>query len=414
MYYTKEEALAYLRENDVKFVKCAFCDAAGKLRNISVLASRAEELFLHGVRFDASFVSGFAAPDLPDLWLLPDPSTMTVLPWRPTEGRVVRVFCEIVDGSGTPVPFDCRRILAGAARAARDAGVFIRMGAMCEFYLFRIDEFGNPTRIPADHAGFMDVFPADGCENVRRDIDLTLEQMGIMPESSHHECGPGQNEIDFAAGDPLTAADQLVLFCNVVASVAAKYGLSADFSPLPIPDEAGNGLHIAFSVRPLLPGAGSEGLDSCNRAFMAGIMEHIREITAFLNPVSQSYHRFGKYKAPRRIGYSECNRDQLIKLHRPASEGIPDFTVTSPDPTANPYLAFALLIYAGLDGIRRGLSLDPALEVASGGADPCPPELLLPNTLREAEQLMRESKFVKNILPPELASQLMEAYRAVK
>ena len=416
---TKQEAIAYLTENDVKFVKCTFLDAAGKLRNISVLASRAEEIFGTGVRVDASFVDGFASPDLPDLWLLPDPITLTTLPWRPSEGRVARVFCELVDVHGEPFPLDCRRLLRGAAKRAREAGLDLRIGSLCEFYLFRKDENGQPTTTPADRAGFMDVFPDDACENVRRDIDLTLEEMGILPESSHHECGPGQNEIDFRSADPLTAADQFVLFCNVVRSVAAGYGLWADFSPMPILGEAGNGLHVAFTVSDTDKSPEENESEATRRAFLGGILAHIREITAFLDPTEESYRRFGKGKAPRIIGYSECNRDQLIKLHRPAAMGIGTFNVISPDPTANPYLAFALLIHAGLDGVeayRAGSMTDPTQDGRfEVGADPkasYPEERLLPTTLTEAERLAAESEFVRRILPGDTVARLFRARHA--
>ena len=265
-----------------------------------------------------------------------------------------------------------------------------------EFYLFQLDSQGNPSREPHDHAGYMDMAPGDRGENVRREICLTLEQMGIRPESSHHEEGPGQNEIDFRYSDPLTAADNAMTFQTVVKTAAAHNGLWADFSPKPLPDLPGNGFHINLSVQ----GDTSEDLLPYT---IAGILDKIRELTVFLNPCRQSYHRFGVQKAPAYISWSANNRSQLIRI--PAATGeYRRAELRSPDTSANPYLAFSLLIEAGLSGIAQKLSLVPPTEVNLYTADK---QILsglcrLPTTLEAAVDLAEHSPFITRCLPAAL------------
>ena len=218
-----------------------------------------------------------------------------------------------------------------------------------EFYLFTCDEEGKPTKIPYDSAGYMDIAPDDKGENVRREVCLTLERMGIKPESSHHEEGPGQNEIDFRYSEPLTAADNATTFKAVVNTIAARNGLKADFSPKPLESMPGNGMHINISAK-------SEDGNDIMPYVIAGILDHICEISAFLNTTSDSYKRFGSNKAPRYISWSSENRSQLVRI--PAAGGeYKRAELRSPDPMCNPYLAFAMLIYAGLDGIKN--KIDP-------------------------------------------------------
>ena len=247
--YSAHEVLEYLQAEDVKFVRLAFCDVFGRQKNISVMPGEMPRAFSTGIAFDASAIAGFGGRVRSDLFLHPDPSTLTLLPWRPEHGRVVRMFCDICYPDGTPFENDARAVLKKAVADAAAMGVRFSFGAEMEFYLFRQDENGRPTKIPYDEAGYMDIAPDDRGENVRREICLTLERMGILPESSHHEEGPGQNEIDFRYADALTAADDAVTFRDVVRTVADRNGLWADFSAKPLPDAPGNGFHINISAR---------------------------------------------------------------------------------------------------------------------------------------------------------------------
>lgn len=391
--YTLDEVMTFAEEEDVKFIRLAFCDIHGRQKNISVMPGELKRAFEDGISFDTWAIPGFDDEVKSDLFLHPDPSTLTILPWRPTNGRVVRMFCDICRPDGSHYEKDGRYILKQAVQAAKEKGITCNFGSEVEFYLFTTDEKGNPTRTPFDHAGYMDIAPEDRGENVRREICFTLLEMGIRPESSHHEEGPGQNEVDFRYSDPLTAADQVVTFQSVVKTVATRNGLYADFSPKPIAGQSGNGMHINMSVK-------SEDGKDYTHAFMAGILTHMEEITLFLNPTEESYRRLGEKKAPKYITWSPENRSQLIRI--PAAKGeYQRIELRSPDPTANPYVAFALLLYAGLDGIQRGLSCGEPCNVNLFLADASVTDGLkaLPASREEAFAKAKESAFVASVLP---------------
>ena len=394
MQYSKEEIRQYVAEEDIKFIRLAFCDLSGRQKNISIHPDELDRALQYGIAFDASAIPGFGDEVHSDLFLQPDTSTLCLLPWRPDHGRVARMFCGIVRPDGTPFEADTRQLLRQAVREAEDMGVTFAFGTEMEFYLFQRDELGEPTKQPYDHAGYMDIAPEDKGENVRREICLTLEQMGIRPECSHHEQGPGQNEIDFRYSRPLTAADNAVTFRTVVDSVAVRSGLAADFSPKPISGQPGNGMHINISAK------SADGADVMP-LIIAGILAHIREMTVFLNTVDASYLRFGGSKAPRYISWSSENRSQLIRI--PAAQGeYRRAELRSPDPLCNPYLAFALLIYAGLDGIRRALPLPAAADINFFTASQQVKERFetLPATLPQARALAAGSPFLAELLPP--------------
>ena len=391
--YSYSEVLTYCQEEDVKFIRLAFCDLQGKQKNIAIMPAELQRAFEYGISFDASAIDGFGDVVKSDLLLFPDPSTLSVLPWRPAQGRVVRMFCDIRQPDGVPFRRDCRMLLKKAVKQAEEMGISCFFGAEFEFYLFETDEAGKPSRIPFDSAGYMDIAPDDKGENIRRDICLTLENMGIQPESSHHEEGPGQNEIDFRYSDPLTAADNAITFRAVVKTIARQNGLCACFTPKPLAGQSGNGCHINISIQ-------SDGGRADREAFMAGILRHVREITAFLNPLEESYRRLGEKKAPRYITWSSENRSQLIRI--PAAKGEYErFEMRSPDPAANPYIAYALLIYAGLDGVRNRLPLCPPLDVNLFTADKSLTDSLqqLPGSLKEARELAEASPFIWQYLP---------------
>ena len=311
MKYTPQEVIQFIQEEDVKFIRLAFCDCFGRPKNISIMPHELERAFKYGIAIDASAIAGFGDEVNSDLFLHPDASTIALLPWRPEHGSVVRMFCSITHPDGTPFAHDTRGILKQAVADAAKAGYAFSFGSELEFYLFRLDENGEVTDVPYDQATYMDVAPEDRCENVRREICLTLERMGIQPESSHHEEGPGQNEVDFRYSDPLSAADNAVTFLTVVKTIAARNGLYADFSPRPLEGRPGSGFHINMSVQ-----GGAEAL--MHRA-MGGILDKITDMTLFLNPTEQSYSRLGAHKAPKYISWSSNNRSQLIRV--PAASG---------------------------------------------------------------------------------------------
>ena len=400
MNYSKEEVKDFIEQEDVKFVRLAFCDINGKQKNISISPTEIDRAFDEGISFDASAIEGFGNALTTDLMLRPISKTLNILPWRPSQGKVIRMFCNIKHPDGTPFELDSRQILQNAVKEAKAMGLTVQIGTEFEFYLFKTDENGNKTNIPFDNAGYMDVAPEDKGENVRREICLTLLEMGINPESSLHLDGPGQNEIDFRYADAITAADNAMNFVSFVKAAALHNGLYADFSPKPIMDKPGNGMHINISVK-------SEDGEFYNAKFMAGVMEHICEITAFLNTKEDSYKRLGEHTAPKYVTWTKENRSQLLRVPERRNEH-KRFELRSADPCANPYLAFAALIYAGLDGIKRNLTLPAPFDTNIKDSDQTVKDSLkmLPDSLEAAVQLATQSEFVKSVIPQEVLNLL--------
>lgn len=416
MHYTIQEVAQYITENDVKFIRLAFCDIFGTQKNISIMPRQLTRAFEEGISFDASAVRGFMNVESSDLLLFPDPNTLAILPWRPSHGRVVRFFCDIRYPDGRPFEGDGRHMLAQAQRDMKELGYTVQIGSECEFYLLESDENGQPTKIPHDQASYMDIAPLDKGENVRRQICLTLEEMNLRPETSHHETGPGQHEIDFAYAPALNTADNLITFRSVVKTIAASNGLYASFMPKPFRDHPGSGLHVNLSL--LRHGENlftEEGpLASAESAgFMMGIMNRIEDMTVFLNPLVNSYERFGQCEAPKYVTWSHQNRSQLIRI--PAARGTnARMELRSPDPCANPYLAFTLLIRAGIEGIQRRLQL----------CDPCNLNLFdvphsavreydcLPDNLIHAISAASDSGFIHVSLPEQTTRSYLDAKRA--
>ncbi|MDD6045200.1 MAG: glutamine synthetase family protein [Clostridia bacterium] len=398
MKYTPEEVTQFVQEEEIKFIRLAFCDVYGKQHNVAIMPSELKRAFEFGIAIDASAICGFGGEVRSDLLLHPDASTLIQLPWRPEQGKVVRMFCDISYPDGTVFEGDTRSILKKAISAAESKGYSFAFGAEMEFYLFKINEQGEPTKVPYDRAGYMDIVPEDKGENIRREICMMLEQMGIQPESSHHESGPGQNEIDFRYSDPLTAADNAVTFHGVVKTVAAQNGLCADFSPKPLPDCDGNGMHINISAK-------GRGKADLMPYVIAGILEKIGDMTVFLNPCEESYRRLGHDKAPSYITWSAENRSQLIRI--PAAVGeYRRAELRSADPMANPYLAYALLIYAGLYGIEKKLSLPPSADfnLYTASAEVLADYRKIPGSLYEAAAAANASEFIRERLPQSVIS----------
>ena len=381
MRYTEEEIMEYIEEEDAKFIRLAFRDAFGVQKNISIMPSEIHKAFKEGIPINAKAIRGFEGSPEASLFLKPDASTLSVLPWRPESGRVLRMFCDVCMADGTPFEADTRNILKDAVKAADEAGVEFRFGSEMEFYLFKTDDNANPTKIPYDEAGYLDIAPLDRGENIRREICLTIEEMGLTPERSHHERGPGQNEIDFHYGKPLKAADQMTTFKMVVATVADRNGLYADFSPMPISDKPGNGYHINIFAED------KDGNDVVKYA-AAGILSKIQDITIFLNPTDASYNRLGNSTAPDKINWSRSGGSELMYIDD--INGKTRAELRSPDALSNPYLAYALLIRAGLYGIENKLELP---------AEMFEEALLLPKSRKEAMKAAGKSEFIKEILP---------------
>ena len=395
MKYSKEEIIQYAQEEDVKFIRLAFCDVFGRQKNISIMPDELPRAFEYGIAFDASAIAGFGDEDHSDLFLHPEPETLMPLPWRPEHGSVIQMFSGITYPDGRPFECDTRSLLKDTVKKAKELGLEFTFGAEQEFYLFLLDERGKPMMIPYDEAGYMDIAPEDQGENVRREVCLTLEKMGIHPESSHHEEGPGQNEIDIRYSDAITAADNAQTFQRVVKTVAHRSGLAADFSPKPLEGQPGNGLHINFSLK--------NGSDKVFSQMIAGILANIKAMTAFLNPSELSYKRLGGHKAPKYISWSTENRSQLVRI--PAAEGeYRRMELRSPDPAANPYLAFALMINAAICGIQSGMKLCEPADINFYKADAKTLERFesLPGSFEEAVREAEASGFIKGCIPAKI------------
>ena len=401
MVYSESEILQYIEENDVKFVKLTFCDLSGRMKNISILSSELAITFEKGIRISANKISGFETAGGKDLFLFPDIQTMTVLPWRPQQGRVIRMYCYIRYADGTAFEGDGRYFLKTAMKEAVSKGYCFRFGTSSEFTLFKKDANGLPTKTPHDFAGYCDIAPDDKGENFRRDVCLTLEQMGIHPISSRHESGHGQHEIDFNASTALKAADTFLSFKSAVKSIAETHDVHASFMPKPIPDDYGNGMSISFNIFPendlLEENKYAENTVLKNAA--AGIMKYIREFTLFTNSTVNSYARLGSFSAPTDIVWAKDEGSQLIRMNN--ENGVFPVELRAADCVCNPYFEFGLMIYAALDGIAENAEL-PSENTSCGK---------LPATISEAAELAEKSEFVRKYIPSNVLKFLIEKSR---
>ena len=400
MRYSCEDVQTFVQEEDVRFIHLAFCDVFGRQKNIAILPTELDRAFRYGIAIDASAIAGFGGEVHSDLFLHPIPDSLTLLPWRPEQGKLVELRCFVTYPDGGRFENDTRSILLDAVARAERAGLRFSFGSELEFYLFCLNDEGEPTDRPYDRASYMDTAPEDKGEGIRREICMLLQALNIQPEGAHHEEGPGQNEIDFRYSDALTAADNAMTFRAVVKTVAARNGLFADFSPRPLAEAPGSGFHINMSVR-------ADSGEDLLPHMIAGILEHVPEITVFLNPTEASYSRLGRDKAPKYVSWSSENRSQLVRV--PAAEG--EFRraeLRSPDPGANPYLAVALLIHAAMDGMEAGLPLPPVADLNLFTAETHILEQYkrLPSDREEAAQIAAGSDFVRRHLP----QMLIDAY----
>lgn len=402
MSFSPKEILNFVEENDVKFIRLTFCDTAGNLKNLAIMPNELPRAFEFGIPFDASCIHEGCS----DLLLVPDISTLSVLPWRPKSGRVVRFFCSLRNLDGSDYAADMRTELTSFINSLRLDGYSCEMGTKCEFYLFELDEHGEPTKVPHDKGSYMDVAPLDKCENARREICLSLEEMGLSPKSSCHKHGPAQNEIEFRENEPVTAADNMAHYKTVVKSIAAQNGLFASFMPKPLPDEHGSALSISLSLKKggdNIFEQGPNGMSAAGKCFITGVLRHIREITAFLNCTTNSYKRFGIGYAPKYVDWSFENLGQLIRI--PKAVGVsPRIELRSADATCNPYIAFKLILAAGIEGIQQNdcSLLDSTMTgvSATGSFDE------LPSSLEEAVAIAKDSDFVSKTLSFEIRANI--------
>ncbi len=407
--YTKEQIIQICDEQDVEFIRLQFIDVLGIPKNIAVTRSQLEKVLDGGMMFDGSSIEGFARIEESDMYLRPDLDTFVIYPWRPQKGKVARFICDVYDSTNeTPFEGDPRAILKRQMAEAEKLGYTFNVGNECEFFLFKTDEDGRPTTDTNDEAGYFDLDPVDLGTDARRDICLTLEQMGFEIEASHHEVAEGQHEIDFKYADALTTADNVVTFRLVVKTMAKKYGLHATFIPKPIFGINGSGMHTNMSLfdkngkNVFFDPTGNLQLSSTAYSFIAGVLKHVAGITAVTNPLVNSYKRLVPgYEAPCYIAWSASNRTDIIRI--PASRGAGTrVELRSPDPATNPYLCLACCLAAGLDGIKNNMPAPDSVDVNLFASTQEERDELgvknLPGNLYEALRVMEEDGLVKEVL----------------
>ncbi|MBQ4898271.1 type I glutamate--ammonia ligase [Paenibacillus sp. Marseille-P2973] len=362
MSYSKEDILRIAKEENVRFIRLQFTDLLGTIKNVEIPVSQLEKALDNKMMFDGSSIEGYVRIEESDMYLFPDLDTWVIFPWV-TEDRVARLICDIYMPDGTPFEGDPRYILKRALKEAEELGfTSMNVGPEPEFFLFKTDEKGNPTMELNDQGGYFDLAPTDLGENCRREIVLTLEEMGFAIEASHHEVAPGQHEIDFKYANAIKAADQIQTFKLVVKTIARQHGLHATFMPKPLYGVSGSGMHCNQSLfrdktNAFVDESDPLGLSKEARHYMAGILKHARAFTAVTNPTVNSYKRLVPgYEAPCYVAWSSSNRSPMIRI--PASRGLSTrIEARNPDPAANPYLALAVMLKAGLDGIKNELPL---------------------------------------------------------
>lgn len=418
--YKKDDIIRLVNEHDVRFIRLQFTDIFGIIKNVAITPSQLEKALANECMFDGSSIEGFARIEESDMQLHPDLDTFVIFPWRPKQGKVARLICDVHTTDGSPFVGDPRYVLRRVLKEAHSMGYTFNAGPECEFFLFLNDEQGKPTNISYDEGGYFDLEPIGQGEDVRREIVLALEEMGFEIETSHHEVAPGQHEIDFRFDEALKTADNIMTFKLTVRSIARQYGMHATFMPKPVTGICGSGMHTNMSLfkgeqNAFYDPTQHDGLSTLAKNFIAGLMDHIRSICAVTNPLVNSYKRLVPgYEAPCYIAWSNRNRSPLIRI--PDSRG--DFTrieLRNPDPSCNPYLALALCLAAGLDGIKRNLLPPPPIDVNIYALSPADREALnigsLPGDLSEALDEMEKDPLVGRVLGPHILQKYVEAKR---
>ena len=415
--YTKEDIMKLVEENGVRFIRLQFTDIFGSLKNVAITEKQLEKALDNQIMFDGSSIEGFVRIEESDMYLRPNLDSFVIFPWRPQQGKVARLICDIYRPDGTPFDGDPRYALRRAIADAAELGYEMNVGPECEFFLFETDENGNATVNTQDNAGYFDLAPTDRGENARRDMTLALEEMGFEIEASHHEVAEGQNEIDFKYGPALETADKIMTFKLVVKSIAQRHGLWASFMPKPIFGINGSGMHVNMSLmkdgkNAFYDPEDKNGLSQDAYYFIAGLLKNIKGLAAVTNPLVNSYKRLVPgYEAPVYLAWSCSNRTALIRV--PASRGAGTrVELRCPDPSSNPYLVLAVLLQAGLDGIKNKLTVPDEIvanifkmtdkERKEAGIEN------LPNNLYEAVNFMSESTLAKEALGEHIYENYLE------
>ena len=419
--YSKNDIIRIVDEEDIEFIRLQFTDIFGTLKNVAITASQLEKALDNKCMFDGSSIEGFVRIEESDMYLHPDLDTFMIFPWRPQQGKVARIICDVYMADGTPFEGDPRYILKKQIEKAKQMGYIFNVGPECEFFLFHLDENGQPTTISHERAGYFDLGPNDLGENARRDMVLTLEDMDFEIEASHHEVAPAQHEIDFKYGEAVKTADSIMTFKLAVKTIAQRHGLHATFMPKPKANMAGSGMHINMSLEKdgknvFADENGKNGLSEEAYHFIAGLMKHINGIVAITNPLVNSYKRLiPGYEAPVYIAWSAKNRSPLIRIPAARGKGT-RVELRNPDPTANPYLALAVCLIAGLDGIKNKLEVCDSVDAniyamtkrerRERGIDS------LPETLIDAVKHLEKDELIMEFLGEETAEKYIEAKKA--
>ena len=417
--YTKDDIFRMVEEEDVEFIRLQFTDIFGTLKNIAITLSQLEKALDNKCMFDGSSVEGFVRIEESDMYLYPDYDTFEIFPWRPQQGKVARLICDVHTPDGKPFEGDPRWILKKTIKEANEMGYRFDVGPECEFFLFHTDDNGLPTTLSHEKAGYFDLGPNDLGENIRRDMVLTLEDMGFEIEASHHEVAPAQHEIDFKYDEALKTADNIQTFKMTVKTIAKRHGLYATFMPKPKFGISGSGMHINMSLATeegkniFADENGKIGLSDDAYHFIAGIMKHARGMSAITNPLVNSYKRLVPgYEAPVYIAWSAKNRSPLIRI--PASRGNGTrVELRNPDPTANPYLVLALCLAAGLDGIKNKIevpeSVDCNIYEMTPGERRAAGIENMPADLKEAVDCLVADEFLCSVLGEHITTKYVEA-----
>ena len=419
--YTKADILQLMEEEDVEFVRLQFTDMFGMFKNVAITASQMEKALNNQCMFDGSSVDGFVRIEESDMFLHPDLDTFAIFPWRPQQGRVARLICDVYRSNGEPFEGDSRYILKQQVEKARKMGYEFNVGPECEFFLYHTDDDGLPTTLTHEKAGYFDMGPIDLGENARRDMILTLEDMGFEIEASHHEMAPAQHEIDFKYEDAVKTADNIMTFKLAVKTIAKRHGLHATFMPKPKVGVCGSGMHINMSLSKDVKNAFYDASDELGLSreayyFIGGIMKHMKGMTAITNQLVNSYKRFVPgYEAPVYIAWSAKNRSPLIRIPAVKGEGT-RIELRSPDPAANPYLTLAVCLAAGLDGIENEImppkSVDQNIFEMSKVEKKAAKIEALPCNLLDAVRELEKDEFIKDVLGEHMTDLYVRAKKA--
>ena len=419
---TKEDTLKSIEEHNVKFIRLQFTDIQGVVKDVEIPVTQIEKALDTGISFDGSSVEGFVRINESDMILKPDVSSFAILPWNKEKGVVARIICDVYTPDGKPFEGDPRYVLKKVLKQAEEMGFTLNVGPELEFFLFEVEN-GKATTIPHDFGRYFEFAPADLAEDIRRDIVLKLTDLGFDIEASHHEVAFGQHEIDFKYGDALTTADNVMTFRYVTRTIAKLNGLHATFMPKPIFGESGSGMHVNLSLSKIDTGENvfydpedEMQISDITRYFIGGMLNHVKSITAIANPLVNSYKRLVPgYEAPVNIAWSGANRSSLIRI--PAARGKSTrVELRSPDPSCNPYLTFAAILAAGIDGIKN--KIDPGEPVEVNIFDLTEEERndmaigSLPNTLKDATYYLSKNEMLKEALGSHVHDNILRLAKA--